>query len=243
MFDMIKNSFEGRWKKMDESSRIILKNCSILLVEDEISLRQSFKKVLELYVNKVHEADNGEKALEEFNGNSVDIIFSDIRMPKMDGIELIKQVRKIDEKVPIVITSAYSDKSYLLESIKLSLVEYLIKPVKEKELLKVLDICAKIVNDTKQTIISLSDFVTYSYLDKTCKVKGEVVGLTAKEIDFLELLLLTRGHLVSKPKIESNLYMFGEAPPSALKNLVFKLRKKIGNGIIKTKGSLGYFIE
>lgn len=228
---------------MDTSSKLVLKNCTILLVEDEVNVRESFKKVLGLYVNKVLEAGNGAEALEVFNAKHIDIIFSDIKMPKIDGIDLIKKIRQINQEVPIVITSAYSDKNYLLESIKLSLVEYLIKPIKEDDLLRVLENCAKMVENTKQIIINLSNNVTYNYLDKACKVGEKDVVLTTNEIEFLELLLLTRGHLVIKAKIESTLYSFGEAPPSALKNLVFKLRKKIGNNVIKTQGSLGYFIE
>lgn len=228
---------------MDASCRIILKNSSILLVEDEVSLRQSFKKVLELYVGRVYEAGDGEEALGVFGEKSIDIIFSDVKMPKKDGIDFIKEIRLIDQKIPIVITSAYSDKNYLLESIKLSLIEYLIKPIKEEELMRVLSSCAKIVDENKQTIINISSSVMYDYMNKVCIMGKKSVNLTSKEVDFLELLLLTRGHLVPKAKIESKLYMYGEAPPSALKNLVFKLRKKIGNDAICTQGSLGYFIE
>ncbi|NOX16398.1 MAG: helix-turn-helix domain-containing protein, partial [Epsilonproteobacteria bacterium] len=65
---------------------------------------------------------------------------------------------------------------------------------------------------------------------------------TQKEVEFFELMLAHKGNLVTKQEIENKIYIYEEAPPSALKNLVFKLRKKLEISIIKTVGKLGYTI-
>ena len=69
------------------------------------------------------------------------------------------------------------------------------------------------------------------------------IALTQKEIEFLEILLAHKGNLVTRQTLEDKLYIYEEAPPSALKNLVFKLRKKIGNDLIKTVGNLGFSVQ
>lgn len=228
---------------MKEEHKTILKNSSILLVEDENRVRESFKRVLELYVNIVFEARDGIEGLGMFEDRKIDIIFSDVKMPKLNGIDFVKEIRKIDKKVPIVITSAYGDRDYLLESIKLLLVEYLIKPVKEDDLLRVLDSCANVLIKNHNDKIKLSKKSMYDFSNKTFIYNLKDIHLTSKEVKLIELLLLNRGNLVTKAHIENELYIYNEAPPSALKNLVFKLRKKMVDDIIKTVGQHGYMIE
>lgn len=228
---------------MKEEYKTILKNKTILLAEDEHRVRESFKRVLELYVKSVTQARDGKEALEIFKAKKHDIIFSDVKMPKLNGIDFIKEVREFDKQTPIVITSAYSDKDYLFESIKLSLVEYLIKPIKEEELIRVLSSCAKNLMENKNDKIVISKKSVYDFTNKTYTYDLKEISLTSKEIKFLELLLLNRGNLVTKAHIESELYIYSEAPPSALKNLVFKLRKKLRDDVVKTVGQLGYMID
>ncbi len=227
---------------MIQSYEDILNNSTILLIEDEPQLRASFSKLLSLFVGKVITATNGKEALEVLDSN-IDIIFTDIKMPKMDGIEFIKRVRKKKSDIPIVITSAYSNQEYLLEAIKLSLVEYLLKPVKESDLEGVLVSCAKTLNKSSSEIAIFNETLSYDYENKIIKYIDSIINLTNKEVIFIELLLKHRGKLVTKTEIEDNLYIYKEAPPSALKNLVFKLRKKLPLNIIESNNKLGYSIN
>ena len=228
---------------MKEKYELILSNSSILLAEDEENVRTSFKKVLLLYVKEVYEAKDGEEAYELYQKYAPDIIFTDIKMPILNGLELIKKIRKTDKTTPIIVTSAYANQSFLLESIKLSLVEYLIKPIQESDLLRVLKNSAESIMEDDVTILSLGHATNYDFHNKVLKISGNEIVLTAKEIEFFELLIAHRGTLVTKQSIEDKLYIYEEAPPSALKNLVFKLRKKIGNDLVKTVGKLGYIVE
>ncbi len=228
---------------MLDKYEIVLKSSTILLAEDEERVRESFKKVLLLYVSDVYTASDGEEAYEKYQELKPDIIITDIKMPKLNGLEFIKKVRIKDDYTPIVVTSAYADQDLLLESIKLSLVEYVIKPMKEKDLNRILMECAKILLERSQTIIELDSENFYDFNNKTFVHKQHIIDLTQKEVEFLELLIAHRGNLVTKQFIEDKLYIYEDAPPSALKNLVFKLRKKLNSDIIKTKGKMGYIIE
>lgn len=222
----------------------ILSKSAVLLVEDEESLRKSFKRVLECWVKKVYEAKNGEEALVAYKRYYPDIIITDIKMPKVNGLEFIEAIRKINQTVPIVAMSAYTDKEYLLKSIKLLLIEYLVKPIQENDLLTVLSSCAsKLAQDLNEYDdfghLGKYDFQNKSFID----ANNETISLTTKEVELMELFIKNRGNLVTKQTIEDNIYMYNYAPSSALKNLIFKLRKKVGKQLIKSVGQLGYCLE
>ncbi len=227
---------------MQEKYEIILQKSSILLAEDDESVRESFKRVLLLFVHQVHTANDGEEALKVYKKHNPDIIITDIKMPKMNGLELIKKIRESDQNTPIIVTSAYTDQEFLLKSIKLSLVEYAVKPIKEIDLDRLLEECAKTLLKGSKTIVDITSTCRYDFNNKTLTCKEKQTPLTNKEVEFFEILLANRGSLVTKQDIEDKLYIYEEAPLSALKNLVFKLRKKIGDDIIKTVNKLGYTI-
>jgi len=228
---------------MDRIYEDILSNSTILLAEDEDTLRDSFKKVLELYVKEVFIAKDGQEAYDLYLKSNPTILITDVKMPKLNGIELIKKIRANNSSIPIVITSAYTDQEYLLESIKLSLVEYLVKPLKESDLDRVLSECAKVIQKDIKYKEKLEDNLFYDYVNKVITHNNQTIKLTQKEVELIELLLKNRGNLVTKSKIEHTLYIYDDAPPSALKNLIFKLRRKLPINVIKTQGKLGYLIQ
>ena len=228
---------------MLDKQKLVLKNSSILLAEDEENLRNSFKKVLLLYVKEVFTASNGEEAFELYQNHRPDIVITDVKMPKLNGLELIKKIRKENQETPIIVTSAYTDKDLLLESIKLSLVDYLVKPIKEKDLIALLEISADVLLQKVKTVVTIDERNTYDYQNKQLVQDAQKISLTHKEVEFLEILLQHKGNLVTRQTLEDKLYVYEEAPPSALKNLVFKLRKKIGNDVVQTVGNLGYTIK
>jgi YesN/AraC family two-component response regulator len=228
---------------MTKTCQEILAKSSVLLIEDEEPLRKSFKKVLKLWVDEVYEANNGEEGLRAYEKYYPNIIITDIKMPKINGLDFIETIRKTNKNIPIVVTSAYADRDYLLKSIKLLLIEYLLKPIQERDLIKVLSSCAAKLSENNDVRIKLGDgqydCQNRVFIDKN----GNIYALTSKEIELIELLLENRGNLLTKQYIEESLYIYDIAPLSALKNLIFKLRKKIGNNAILSVGKLGYKIK
>lgn len=228
---------------MIDKYKVILKNSSLLLAEDEQNLRESFTKVLLLYVGKVYTAADGEEAFLLYKENHPDIIITDVKMPRLNGVDLIKRIRKENQEIPIIVTSAYTDKDFLLESIKLSLIEYTVKPIRQSELIRILEESAAVLLEKTKTVMCIDEYHAYDYTNKMLTRNSVSIALTQKEIEFLEILLAHKGNLVTRQTLEDKLYIYEEAPPSALKNLVFKLRKKIGNDLIKTVGNLGYSVQ
>jgi len=109
----------------------ILENISVLYVEDEKDVREFTTKLLGSLVKKVYSAEDGLDGLEQFKENkeSIDLIVSDINMPKMDGLEMCTQIKEINKEIPIVITSAHNDPSFLKKAINVGVSTYAMKPI------------------------------------------------------------------------------------------------------------------
>lgn len=108
---------------------------SLLIVEDDKNTRKHLVSVLDLYFNKVLVATDGCEGLEKIEMFAPDVIISDIKMPYMDGIEMIKQVKNELYRPIIIFTTAFSDQKYLLDALELKVDAYLIKPINIKILL------------------------------------------------------------------------------------------------------------
>jgi YesN/AraC family two-component response regulator len=109
----------------------------VLYVEDEEMIREQIQMVLEDEVDQVYSASNGHEGLEMFreHKDDIDIIITDIQMPKLNGIEMVKEIKKISPSKPIIITTAFTESEYLVEAIKLGVEKFLQKPVDLNELI------------------------------------------------------------------------------------------------------------
>jgi len=229
---------------MEQDIKNILKLSSILIVEDDLNLRKHFTDFMKLYVDNIYEASNGIEGLSVFNNNKIDIVFSDIKMPHLNGLALTKKIRDKDPNVPIVIISAYSEQDTLLQFIKLHLVDYMIKPVTHDKIIKLLTSCANILKNNSIINFKLSDNVFFDKNNKKLIVYDNNVTLSKKELDLLELFIQNTNKLVTKEMIEYNVYQDKEMSTYALKNLIFKLRKKIKDeNVILTIGTFGYMLN
>jgi DNA-binding NtrC family response regulator len=114
----------------------ILKEFNILYIEDDKNLLKNSSDILEDFVKKIYPTTNTKDALDILKSNKIDVIVSDILLENDNGIDFIKKIRdEYDINTPVILTTAYTDTNYLLESIKLKVENYIIKPVNIKELL------------------------------------------------------------------------------------------------------------
>jgi len=109
----------------------ILQNITVLYAEDESILQEGITETLNLFGINVICAKNGEECLSIFKSSNkkIDLILSDIKMPKLDGLAMIKEIRKINKEIPIIITTAHQETSFLMESIELNVSAYVLKPI------------------------------------------------------------------------------------------------------------------
>lgn len=105
-------------------------NIKVLYVEDDKILLASLSKYLKMIFPYVQTAENGLDGLKRYTKEDFDIVIADIKMPEMNGIEMIEEIRKINIDQEILITTAFSDTSYLSRAIELDVSGYIIKPIK-----------------------------------------------------------------------------------------------------------------
>ncbi len=178
-----------------------------------------------------------------FNTNRIDIILSDINLPNSNGIEFIKELRLNDKTIPVILLSAYTDKEYLLEATKLKLVDYLTKPIDFKTLNNALQNCVEDILQNSRYILSFQNNIEYNVLQRKLfdKQNNEEILLTSKELQLLDFLIKNQNRVVSSEELKLNLWEDSfEATDSALKNLLNKLRKKIGKDSISNISGVGY---
>ena len=113
---------------------------TILYIEDEESVRRELIRFLNRYTDKLYIATNGKEGLDIYKRNRPDIILSDIKMPIMSGFEMAKEIKKIDDKQPIIFTTAHTDNlEYMMVAIELNINAYISKPVDYSQLKSKLD--------------------------------------------------------------------------------------------------------
>ncbi|QKF74228.1 two-component system response regulator [Aliarcobacter faecis] len=221
----------------------ILNNLNILYIEDEENIKKNIKETLTLFCENIFDASNIEEAKILLEEHRIDIIITDINLPDTNGIEFIKEFRKIDKKIPIIILSAYTDKDYLLEATKLKLTDYLTKPIDFKSLHSALYKCVDEILENSRYLISFKNNVEFNVLHKKlfCKEKNEEMTLTSKELVLLEYLVKHSNRVLSIEELKNYIWEDElEATESAFKNLLNKLRNKIGKESILNISGVGY---
>uniref|UniRef100_UPI000AA0E1D4 response regulator n=1 Tax=Arcobacter sp. LA11 TaxID=1898176 RepID=UPI000AA0E1D4 len=118
----------------------ILKNITILYAEDEAALREITLNILRGFTKKQFVAENGAEGLELFkqNESEIDLIITDVNMPIMNGLEMIREIKRINPNIPIIVATAFSNTEYLLEAIDIGVDKYVLKPIDMKKLLQLM---------------------------------------------------------------------------------------------------------
>merc|ERR1711879_93109 len=125
---------------MGISNVSILKNITILYAEDEAALREITLNILRGFTKKQLVAKNGAEGLELFkeNESEIDLIITDVNMPIMNGLEMIREIKKINSNIPIIVATAFSNTEYLLEAIDIGVDKYVLKRIDMKKLLQLM---------------------------------------------------------------------------------------------------------
>ncbi len=226
-----------------QSSLQILENLNILYAEDDPHIRENLVPTLSMIFGNVYAASDGTEALKIYHQKKIDVVLLDYVMPFMSGYDVAKEIRNNDKYIPIIISSAFTDKEKLLNAIELNLVKYLEKPIIYDDLKKVFLSTITSLQENNRLNVKLDDNLSYSYVTKiVTSVDGKEMQLTKNEIYFLELLLTKRTQLFTKAVIENEI--FKEAiDENTMRNLVYRLRKKLGTEAIVTIKDLGYLMK
>ncbi len=222
----------------------------ILVVEDEKKINDVIVKTLKKEKYGVDSCFDGEEALDYIFSVEYDIILLDIMLPKKDGFEVLKSMRKKGIKTPVLFLTARDQIEDRVRGLDLGADDYLVKPFAFEELL------ARIRVVLRKNSISGEDsgnVLKIANLTVDCN-KHEVfrddvsIKLSAKEFSILEYMMRNKGRVVSKEKIEEHVWDFDYEGGSNIVEVYIKfLRKKVDNDfspkLIHTIRRVGYILK
>lgn len=215
-----------------------LRGFTLLYAEDEAGIQNNIHEILDCMFKEIYLAKDGEEAYKIYLEKKPDLIITDIKMPKMTGLELIKKIRETNPKVRVIITSAHTDLNYLLDATELHLVKYIVKPITEEKLTTALT--AFIDSYENSTVYNL--IPSWIYDESKALVKGpeEEFILTKKENMFLKMLII-KGRIITYSEIENILWEETSImTQNALRLFIKNLRKKLPKDILKNVQGTGY---
>lgn len=220
-----------------------LKTKTILLVEDEDTIRKNISMTLKYFFKEVYIAEDGYDGLDKYEAHLPDIVMSDLKMPNMNGFELLQELKKRSSNAYTIIVSAHADQEILLQAIHNGVDRYLIKPLTEKELFGAFEAYIKKTEAEVPSIIELSQTVTLD-MDKTLvQVNETSFHLNKKEVLLLKLLLLDTQRIFTYEEIENQVWGSKSMSLNALRSVVRDLRKKIGQEFVVNVSKTGYRLK
>ncbi len=217
----------------------------IRVVDDEARMRKLVKDFLSVKGYQVLEAGDGEEAVDLFFAQKdIALILLDVMMPKMDGWEVVKTIRR-HSQVPIIMLTARGEESDELQGFNLGVDEYISKPFSPKILVARVEAILRRSSQGSQDVIDVGGI----HIDKTAHqvlVDGKPVDLSYKEFELMTYFAENQGIALSREKILNNVWnydYFGDA--RTIDTHVKKLRSKLGDkgDYIKTIWGMGYKFE
>ena len=221
-------------------------NIKVLMVDDESRMRKLVSDFLTRKGYIVIEAGDGEEALDRFYADKdISLVILDVMMPKMNGWDVCREIRK-NSKVPIIMLTAKSDESSELNGFECGADEYIAKPFSPKILTARVDALIRRSYSIDSSEVTDVGGIIIDKAAHIVKIDGQEIDLSFKEFELLTYFVDNKGLALSREKILNNVWnydYFGDA--RTIDTHVKKLRKKLGDkgDYIKTIWGMGYKFE
>ena len=228
---------------MDESNTM-----RILLIEDDDKLASFIVRGLQEDGFTVDWIDDGEKGLDMSLAEDYDLLLVDIMLPSRDGLSLIKELRKIKSKVPILILSAKRSVEEKVEGLHMGSDDYLTKPFAFVELLaRIHALIRRSTNTNNSRSLTVGD-LALDQLRREVTRGTRKITLTAKEFSILEYLMMHQGKVVSRTMLMDHVWGFQFDPSTNIVDVqICHLREKISKNkdkqMIHTIRGVGYVLK
>jgi DNA-binding response OmpR family regulator len=218
----------------------------ILVVEDSPRLQRTLGVALRKSGYAVDLAGDGEEGLWQAESTSYDVVVLDLMLPKVDGLEVLRRLRRGGRAVHVLLLTARDTVSDRVQGLQAGADDYLVKPFALEEFLARVQALCRRAYGTKQNPLTVGDLAV-DLLARTVRRAGRLIELTAREYLLLEYLACRRGQVVSRADIENHIYD-GQVDPmsNVVDSAVCSLRKKLGESsgttLIHTRRGLGYVL-
>ena len=214
----------------------------LLVVEDELDLLRALEKALQEAGYAVDTASDGEDGLFKATSWDYDAIVLDLMLPKLDGWELLKRLRR-GKKTPVLVLTARDALPDRVKGLDTGADDYLVKPFERLELLARLRALVRRAAGQATAVLKVGD-VEIDTASRTVMRQGKSINLTPLEYALVEFLVLHRGRIVTRTMLYDHLFDENEDSLSNLLDVhVSNLRKKLGADFVMTRRGQGYLID
>lgn len=217
----------------------------LLVIEDEVMLNRSIVKLLKTQQYSVDAAYDGEEAIDYIRATNYDVIISDIMMPRLDGLGVLKYLRNHQIKTPVLMLTAKDTLEDKVTGLDAGADDYLVKPFEFDELLARIRVMLR--RNNREILMSTVQFgdCCLDFIKKTVTKNSSLVDLTAKEYALLECLVRHPNVILSREQIREHIWGIDyEGESNIIDVLVKNIRKKLENPmVIVTKRGMGYVFK
>lgn len=215
----------------------------VLLVEDDKSLASGLCKALRADSFVVNHVAEGSAALHVIETEPPDIVILDLGLPDIDGLDVLRRIRRKKAELPVLILTARSSVDDRVTGLDGGADDYLSKPFEIPELVARLRVIERRISSTSSSVIAVGD-VALDTVSRIVTKDNVPVEMPRREYAVLKALMENAGRVQTRDHLESKLYAWGEEVASnAIEVHVHRLRKKFGDTFIKTIRGVGYTIQ
>lgn len=210
----------------------------IFLLEDDYSLNEAIKEILEIEKHVVYNFYDGEVVFDNIVNNNYDLYILDINVPNISGLDVLEKIKSISLNSNVIIISANVNIGLIKEAYILGCDDYLKKPFDLEELVLKIKRYGRNPNN-----INLTPNISFSILEKELYLNTEKIELTKNERNLLYLLIKNMGNTISYSQIEDFVYDGKSKSSDAIRSLIKRLRKKLTEDLILNSLDEGYYIK
>ena len=219
----------------------------ILIVDDDVELVTLLVDYLQLEGFAPVAAHNGTEALELLSRQEFEIVVLDVMMPVLDGFELVRRLRAVGNSTPVIFLTARDDIEDRVCGLDIGADDYLVKPFAFDELLARIRVVLRKHSSGRTSVLTVGDLEVDTAARKVRRA-GREINLSAKEYELLHYLLLNKGIVLSREKIENHIWNYDyEGGTNVVDVYIRYLRKKLDDGfdkkLIHTVRGMGYVLR
>ena len=216
----------------------------ILLLEDEISYKETIHEYLESLGYEVESFEDGDEALDAIHFKHYHLLLLDIRVPGTNGYDIVKSIREAGDETPVIFITSLTDIDNLSIGYELGCNDYVRKPFASKELKYRVEQVLKLFyfHENKEEIALYGDFV-YDLKEGTLFYQGKAISFTPKEQKVLEYLILHAGQFVQTKQLWEDIWEYKMITESDIRMCIKKIRDKTHKEFIINQKGYGYKID